>query len=929
MLRFAVILCLTWLATAPAEAVPSQRVDFSIQEQRLSSALIAFARQARVQILQRDEQVSTKGLMAPAVNGELLPHEALERLLMNTGLKYEFVNDRTVRITALSEAQSAAAGIDSPASEAANLRLGRIFTALRRIETEEQVGKTGGQDSSSGEEIQQAQNQEEKSSTSEEVEDTQELVVVTGTTIRGVYPESAPLDIYTAEDIALSGATTLNRFLETLPQNLNNFAPGARELGPGDGNFNSGGGIDLRGLGVGTTLVLLNGRRLTAPDGQSPDTSLIPLGAVERVEVLTDGASAVYGSDAIAGVINFILRDDFEGVNISSSYGGATRGGYDQVQADIAAGTSWGSGSGFLSYSHSDQSALTAGERGFASGAFPEQTLVPAEQRHSIFGAIDQTITDRLSLFGNILYTRRDSESNSITPTNEGTTTSQQDQLFLSAGVDYQVNEDLYFQIDGTYVTYEQARLTDNRTQGRQSLGKQEGDSLDLMAKLDGKLVDLPGGEAKFSVGGGYSEQDFKSGTDSLPNPMIDFDFFDRQSYFGFAEVFAPLVSEEQNIPGVRRLELSAAVRYTDYSDFGGAWTPRFGLLWSPVSGLNLRSTYARSFRAPTLRNLDPNSGFAQIFPLTPLGFPDPFSDDGSSVLLRWGGGVRDGLTAEFSDTITVGFDLEPEAVPQLKLSATYFTIDYTDRLGTPGGGSVVLPLEDPEGFAFVFNSSPTLDDFTQVLESIQNPTSFRDFTRQISDPTDPAAVADVVTVIFDSRLDNLAGSKVEGLDVAVDYGHETSIGDLHYGVRLTKTLTSTQRAITASPEISLLDTVGNPVSLRGSAYAGLSRGGFNSRVTVNYVDSYTNVTIEPEQPIDSWTTVDLNLRYTFDDHSNDLLSDLALSLTIQNLLDTDPPFVGQQVLGGFDGLIRPVGFDPVNANALGRFITIGLTKRF
>src|SRR4029453_1125146 len=136
-------------------------------------------------------------------------------------------------------------------------------------------------------------------------------VVVTGSNIRRVDAETAsPIQIVTQEDIQRTGKSTIGAYLQTLTADGAGSVP--RTFGNG---FASGGaGISLRGLGASSTLVLLNGRRIApyglADDGQKvyTDISVIPLEAVERVEVLKDGASAIYGSDAIAGVVNIILR---------------------------------------------------------------------------------------------------------------------------------------------------------------------------------------------------------------------------------------------------------------------------------------------------------------------------------------------------------------------------------------------------------------------------------------------------------------------------------------------------------------------------------------------------------------------------------------------------------------------------------------------
>src|SRR5204862_2885604 len=99
--------------------------------------------------------------------------------------------------------------------------------------------------------------------------------------------------------------------------------------------------INLRGLGDGNTLVLINGRRVAnyAFDGSAVDINAIPLSAIERVEILKDGASAIYGTDAIAGVVNFILRKDYRGFE-AAGYGAWTQhGGADSRHAVVSAGS--------------------------------------------------------------------------------------------------------------------------------------------------------------------------------------------------------------------------------------------------------------------------------------------------------------------------------------------------------------------------------------------------------------------------------------------------------------------------------------------------------------------------------------------------------------------------------------------------------------
>jgi iron complex outermembrane recepter protein len=151
-----------------------------------------------------------------------------------------------------------------------------------------------------------------------------EEVVVTGSNIRRVNAETAaPIQIVSRDEIERAGKTTIAEYLQTLT------ADGAGSIPKtfGNGFAMGGAGISLRGLGASSTLVLLNGRRIApyglADDGQKvfTDLSVIPMEAVERVEVLKDGASAIYGSDAIAGVVNVILRRNFNGIVGKGSYG--------------------------------------------------------------------------------------------------------------------------------------------------------------------------------------------------------------------------------------------------------------------------------------------------------------------------------------------------------------------------------------------------------------------------------------------------------------------------------------------------------------------------------------------------------------------------------------------------------------------------------
>ncbi len=153
-------------------------------------------------------------------------------------------------------------------------------------------------------------------------------VIVTGSRIAAPNEVStSPIEVLSSKYIETSGRTDITDLINELPQIYNNSL--GQDLGNTTSGLTTAGGIstaDLRGLGPNRTLVLVDGRRLgqgspyTFIQSPAPDLDQIPAGLVDRIEVVTGGASAAYGSDAIAGVINFIMKRNFEGLQIDGQY---------------------------------------------------------------------------------------------------------------------------------------------------------------------------------------------------------------------------------------------------------------------------------------------------------------------------------------------------------------------------------------------------------------------------------------------------------------------------------------------------------------------------------------------------------------------------------------------------------------------------------
>jgi iron complex outermembrane receptor protein len=291
-------------------------------------------------------------------------------------------------------------------------------------------------------------------------EETPGDVVVTGSRIRGVAPVGSNVIAIDQSRIAQEPVVSTNDLLRRVPQVVSlgaNRAGGSAQNGAA--NATRGAGINLRGLSTNATLLLYDGKRLPpqGTQGQFTDPSVLPSIALARVEVVADGSSAIYGSDAVAGVVNFILRKDFDGLEARARYG-FTDGNYDERQISAIAGKRWGSGWAMLAGEWTYNSPLLGTDLDFyqndnryrggrdlrvttcnpgtitANGVtyaiptggvtsanasslvagtsnrcFYENNLevIPDQQRYSVTGAVSQEIGDRIRIFGDGFWSRR------------------------------------------------------------------------------------------------------------------------------------------------------------------------------------------------------------------------------------------------------------------------------------------------------------------------------------------------------------------------------------------------------------------------------------------------------------------------------------------------------------------------------------------
>lgn len=300
------------MVSCVAVATPAfaQSRNFDVPAQSANKAISVFARQAGIQLIARAQDV--RGKRTNTVRGSYSVEEALRLLLAGTGLQAN---------------RDASTGI----------------TTVRAV---------GNEQVASGE-----------SSASSEDGSTSAEIVVTGTNIRGQAPIGSKIEVITRSDIERSGYGRVQDLLTQSPLNFGANTP-ENPLGNNAGNLNQSQEIQLRGLGPGTTLVLVNGRRRAGGgvQGAFTDVSTIPSSAIERVEILPDGASALYGSDAIGGVVNFVLRKDLRGLETRFRIGTAD-GDATEYQASALWGGGWSSGNVILGADYYHRDALSAADR--------------------------------------------------------------------------------------------------------------------------------------------------------------------------------------------------------------------------------------------------------------------------------------------------------------------------------------------------------------------------------------------------------------------------------------------------------------------------------------------------------------------------------------------------------------------------------------
>lgn len=212
-----------------------------------------------------------------------------------------------------------------------------------------------------------AQERQQVTASAEEETVRGEDVIVTGSRIRRPNDDSTiPISTVTAAELAVTGRVSIGDTLNNLPQLRSSYSQANSTASLGTAGLNL---LDLRGLGTSRTLVLVNGRRHVAADilsnAVSPDTNTFPTDLIERVDAITGGSSSIYGSDAIAGVVNFVLKDRYEGVQLRAQNGISQHGDAGTYYASLLAGKNFAEGRGNLAINleYARQNSFYASQR--------------------------------------------------------------------------------------------------------------------------------------------------------------------------------------------------------------------------------------------------------------------------------------------------------------------------------------------------------------------------------------------------------------------------------------------------------------------------------------------------------------------------------------------------------------------------------------
>ena len=740
--------------------------------------------------------------------------------------------------------------------------------------------------------------------------ETGDNIIVTGSRIRGAATASKTTSM-SRDSMTAAGLGTLAEAVQTIPQNFSGGQnPGVGFNVPeGTGvGYGAASSINLRGLGSDATLTLLNGHRLAYNFAfQAIDISSIPFEAIDRIEVVADGSSALYGSDAVAGVANILLRRDYDGLKASARLGGSTDGGNVQQQYGLLAGQRWSDGGLIIAGEFGRTTPIIAAQRSYSEDRAPGLYLSPFIKRYSLLASGHQAITDNLYFAMDALYNWRSSDTQYAFDERGDVEAYGSKAAFTSRSFVFAPS--LTWALPGNWqidlsgmIGFDRSRYAFNTLYNGAPLLQQIGcycnkaRSIELGA--DGSLFNLPGGAAKLAIGGGYRINKFHGyRTDGSQDIRAS-----QDAYFAYGEVSLPLVGPDQQIGGIRRLDLTGALRYEDYPGVDKVVTPKLGLIYAPVADLDIKASWGKSFRAPTLYQQF-NQVFVNIYNVPTLGgsgFPA-----GSTAMLV-SGGNRD-LKPERANSWSATLDLHPVALEGFRLEVSYFNVRYRDRIVRPiqyASQSLSNPL-----YADFVSVSPSASDIEAALA---NADVFQNVAGGVFDP-------DRIVAIVNNGNINVARQSLKGVDVSTRYAFDTVDAGAFVFTGEASYLKSKQVTAPEQPVTQLAGTLFNPPKFRGRAGVSWTRDALGASLFANHTGALRDARRASVAKISATTSFDLSLRYT-SQTENGPLQGTDVVLGVQNMFNKKPPLI-------WTNYVFDAPYDSTNYSAVGRFVSLSLTK--
>src|SRR5690625_1646089 len=874
--KFSLVLAFMLLCSGPnlAWAQNDTAVRFDFPESSLSRQVDGVAQKAGLQVIYDGNTQSLRDAPVDALRGEFTLRAALDRVFSDSGLVYELVEGDTIVVK---KARSGAAVRNAPAD-----------TPPRQAESEP-VSET---------------EQEEPAHLKD--------VRVTGTHIRGATVPSPTIEI-TAADIRAQGFSDLGEAIRALPQNFRGGEnPGVVRVSqsqgaPVNGNQAGGSALNLRGLGPGASLTLLNGRRMSyGGDNQAVDITPIPVAAVQRVDIVTDGASAIYGSDAVGGVGNVVLRRDFDGVAIDTEHGTATRGGLTSHNYGLTAGKVWSSGNVLFTYSDNSRDAVYASDRSYTDYLNDPYTIFPKIDEEAgllsfnqAFGSSVDFSVDALSSkrrqflasgYGDVYTAYRPRTRNDL----------------ISPEVVFWLPNDWRLSLNGSW-----GKNTNTQDLADTNVGDGATEPFSKYAlknkistyQLDaeGPLFDLSGGEARLAAGLGHRENEFRYQHHMFENTWGG----KNRSDFAYLELDLPFVSSASGVAGVDRFSVSLSARAEDYSSFGSVTTPKVGVIYGPNPDFTVRGTWGKSFKAPTLG--DRFSGqYGWIGWAVDDGYQGDADFDGVDLYVT--GGNPD-LGPEKARQWTTSLSWHPQAFPGLQIDLSGFDIDYKDRIVEPIPNSV-FALSNPAYGSFVI-LDPSADEYHAIADNLL----------EIDNWLDIEYSPDSLYAIILDHMVNAQRQRIRGLDLTGSQRIDVGLGTLTLSGNFSF-LKSTQVTVPGEPSEDLSGTIYNPAKKNFRAGAVWSFNGFSMAGYFNHtgrvVDNYWDEAASAKLP--SINTVDLTFRY--DSSASGPWADTSVALAVRNALDRKPPLFEAP-----SEYVLP--YDATNASPIGRYISLALAKKW